>query len=475
MKIKEEKTQIVSYLEDASNFTSGRADKIYIPEDEKEVIDIIRTCAKEKTPLTISAAGTGTVAGRIPLEGVVLSTEKLDKIIKIDTKNKTATLQAGVVVDNFLKEIEKLNLFYPPFPTERTAFIGGNVATNASGEYSFRFGSTREYVKRIRMVLSTGDVLDISRKEFFEKNGFIDYKFFKIKLPSYRTPNVKCSAGYYIKDNMDAIDLLIGSEGTLGVITEVEVYLIDKLPERFIVILFFKKDTNIPVIVKKIKSKKEELGIYSLEFFDENSLNFLKDEYDFVVENSCALYIEAEKENLEKLVDIIEEFKVISSAVAESLSDYKKLVEFRHKLPEKINSYFKKIGCSKIAVDAAVPDIKFEEFFWYYKKLISEKTTFKTVLFGHIGESHLHFNMFPETTQQKELAQEIYVEVIKKAVSLGGTGFAEHGIGKLKNKYLKYMYTQDQILEMAKIKKTFDPYWILSLDNIFPKNIIEHL
>lgn len=475
MKIKQDQSQIIGYLEDASNFKGGKAFSVYIPENENEVLDVLKYCVKNKIPLTISAAGTGTVAGRIPLDGVVLSTEALNKIIKIDKQNKQATLQAGVIVEEFLKEIERYNLFYPPFPTERTAFIGGNVATNASGEYSFRFGATRNYINRIKMFLTTGDILEIRRGEIFERNGFIDFGIFKVKIPSYRTPDVKCSAGYYIKDGMDAIDLIIGSEGTLGVITEVDVSLIDKLPERFIIIVFLKKDKNIPLIVKEIKNKKEQLGVYSLEFFDESSLNFLKDEYNFIPENTNALYIEAEKEKLEKLVELIETFRYVSTVVSESLSEYKKLIDFRHKLPENINSYFRKIGSIKVAVDAAVPDDKFEELFLYYQKIISENSSLKMVLFGHIGESHLHFNMFPDNEEKKQLAERIYIESIKKAVSLGGTGFAEHGIGKLKTKYLKFMYTEQQIKEMAQIKKTFDPYWILSLDNLFPKNIIESI
>lgn len=475
MKVKENPDQIIGYLEDSSNFKGGKAYKVFIPENEDEVVEILKSSAKEKIPVTVSAAGTGNVAGRIPLDGVILSTEALNRVIKIDTQRKLATLQAGVIINNFLDQIEKLNLFYPPFPTERNAFIGGNIAANASGEYSFRFGPTRNYVQRIRMVLTTGDILEIKRGEVFEKDGYLDYGSFKIKLPRYRTPNVKCSAGYYIKDNMDAIDLIIGSEGTLGVITEADLSLIEALPERFIAMLFFEKDEHIPQIVFKIKQKKEHLNIYSLEFMDKNSLEFIKDEYKFIPENAYALYIEAEKGKLELWVDLIEKLNCRQVVVADSFSDYKKLIHLRYKLPENINSYFKKISCSKIAVDAAVPEEKFEEFYNFYKNIIKENKEIKTVIFGHIGENHLHFNMFPQDETQKELAEKIYIESIKKAVSLGGTGFAEHGIGKIKSKYLSIMYGKETILEMATIKKKFDPYWILSLGNIFSSDIINEL
>ncbi len=472
MKTKDDLLSIVGYLEDSSNFKNGKANKVYIPENEDEVIEILKYCCKEKIPVTISAAGTGNVAGRIPTEGVILSTESLNKIIKIDSKNKIAVLQSGVVVNDFLKEIEKINLFYPPFPTERNAFIGGNIATNASGEYSFRFGPTRNYIKRIRLILSSGKVLDIKRGELFEKEGFLDYGIFKIKMPSYRTPDVKCSAGYYIKDKMDTIDLIIGSEGTLGVITEVELSLIDKLPERFIIIIFFDKDEDIPEIISKIKEQKDKLNIFSLEFFDKNSLEFLKEEYNFVVGQNCAIYIEADKEKIYLLDEILEKINYKDTVISESFSDYKKLIDFRYKLPENINSYFKKIGSIKIAIDASVPQEKFAQLYNFYKKIQKENLNLQTVIFGHIGENHLHFNLFPRNELQKELAEKIYVESIKKAVSLGGSGFAEHGVGKTKNKYLELMYGKEGVLEMAKIKKVFDPQCILSLDNIFPMNYL---
>lgn len=474
MKVKENQEEIISYLEDSSNFKSGRAEKVFIPENEEEVFEIFNFCVKTKTPITISGGGTGTVAGRIPLDGVIISAEYLNKIIEIDRNKKKATLQAGVVIDDFLKILEKQNLFYPPFPTERTAFIGGNVATNASGEYSFRFGSTRNYVQRIRMVLTTGKILDIKRGEIFEKNGFIDYGLFKIPLPSYRTPDVKCSAGYYSKNGMDGIDLIIGSEGTLGFITEVEVSLIEELPPRFIMITFLKDEENIPEIVKKIKEKKDELEIYSLEFFDKRSLLFLKDDFSFIPEDTCALYIEGvnDTEKMERWVEFVEEIKIVETVIGDDLLNYKKLIDFRHRLPENVNSYFKKIGSVKIAIDAAVPESKFEELFRFYKKIMDENPNIYSILFGHIGESHLHFNLFPKNEKEKEIAYRIYEECIKKAVSLEGTGFAEHGIGKLKHKYLEMMYGKQGILDMVKIKKIFDPHLILGLDNIFPRSYL---
>ena len=201
MIIKKEKEEILSYLEDASNFSQGRAEVLFIPENEEELREILLDCAGKKMPLTISGAGTGTVGGRIPsldIGGGILSLEKLSQIKEIDEKEKKAVLGAGVVVDEFLKLLEKKTLFYPPFPTERTAFIGGNVATNASGEYSLHFGATRRYVKRIKVFLSTGEEWNLERGKFkANTEGVIEIGEKKIHIPGYTSPPIKNSAGYY--------------------------------------------------------------------------------------------------------------------------------------------------------------------------------------------------------------------------------------------------------------------------------------
>ena len=131
MIIKEGRTEILTYLEDASNFREGSAEKLYIPENEADLVSLLTECANNGVPITVSSGGTGTVGGRIPKEGVIVSMERFNRIIKVDKEQQSAVLQAGVIVNDFLNVIEDDGLFYPPFPTERTAFIGGNVATNA--------------------------------------------------------------------------------------------------------------------------------------------------------------------------------------------------------------------------------------------------------------------------------------------------------------------------------------------------------
>ncbi|MDD5454771.1 MAG: FAD-binding oxidoreductase [Candidatus Ratteibacteria bacterium] len=471
MIIKKETEQIISYLEDTSNLKFGRADVVYIPKNESEVLEAIKEAKKNKIPVTASGAGTGTTGGRIPQGGAVISLEKMNGIISIDKNNFKATLQAGVIVDDFLKELEKEELFYPPFPTERTAFIGSNVATNASGEYSYRFGATRKYVERIRVALSMENILDIKRGQYIaDGQGIITTPFFKVKIPKYTSPQIKNAAGYFSRPGMDLIDLFIGSEGTLGIITEVELKLILALPKRLIMILFLQKDENTLDILGKIQSNKR-LNVYSLEYFEKNSLGILKKLFPNIPECESALYIEQETKDLDQWLKVLEEYSLADTWIGENERDYNKLIDFRHKLPELINEYFRQIKQIKVSLDLAVPENYFPEFFAFYREM-AKKTEVEYVIFGHIGENHLHFNFFPKNDEERKRSQSAYIEAVKKAVQAGGTVSAEHGIGKLKHKYLEMMYGKAGITEMVRIKKTIDPFCIFGLNNIFPKELL---
>ena len=474
MIIKRDKDQIVGYLEDASNLEGGNADILYIPETEDDVKEAVCECAKKRVPLTVSAGGTGTVGSRISQEGAILSVEKLNKILSIDKENKRAVLQSGVIINDFLEALAKQDLFYPPFPTERTAFIGGNIATNASGEYSYYFGPTRNYVKRIKVLLSTGKFLEIERgKIFADKEGIIRIDELSVKIPSYISPQIKNAAGYFSKPRMDLIDLFIGSEGTLGVITESEVEIIDDLQSRFIMVIFLPDEQRLLEFVSEIKNNPD-LKPVSLEYFDKNSLDFLRSDFQSIPDSStAALYVEEEEgaNTLDVWLNLLDKYKVIDTWISQDKKRYQELIDFRHKLPEKVRDYFKAIKSHKIALDIAVPNKSFGELFYFYKQVLNDgKIQF--VLYGHIGENHLHLNFFPKNEKEKAIVNGICNEAVQKAVKMGGTVSAEHGIGKIKHKYLEVMHGKSGILEMARVKKILDPYCILGLDNIFPRKLL---
>jgi D-lactate dehydrogenase (cytochrome) len=481
---KTEPDEILNYLEDTSNYRYGTAKEVIFPTNEKDVIEILVDYANKNIPLTISGAGTGTVAGRIPTDGGILATDNLNNILKIDKLNKIVVVQPGVRIETLLNELQNYNLFHAVYPTEKLSFIGGNVSTNASGEYSFKYGSIRKYIRRINVVLSTGQVLKIKRGDnIANSEGIINFDNFKLKIPNYISPNIKSSAGYFSRPNMDLIDLFIGSEGTLGVITEIELFVIDYPKPGFGLIIFFGDENSLfsffESIKRNVKEKNKYINPLCLEYLDKFSLEFLKHDYPNIPTGAIgAIFLEQEYIDnnnnvyIDKWQELCDKYNPIDIWFAEGDSAREKFMFFRYKLPQNINEYFRKNKMVKFSIDIAVPENHFKEMFNFYKEKIGN-TDINYVLFGHIGENHVHFNLFPKNELEKEQAQKIYVESVLKAVSIGGTVAAEHGIGKLKHKYLEMMYGKEGVMEMVRIKKIFDPKCILGQNNIFPATYLK--
>src|SRR4030095_3929748 len=162
--------EIQSYRADASYMQGGRADRLVLPEKVQEVAEILAAATRDRIPVTVSGAGTGTVGGRIPFGGIVLATDELNHVrslVRNDSISGSAVVEPGVMLADFQKFVEAEGLFYPPDPTERGCFIGGTVATNASGARTFKYGPTRKYVQRLRIVLANGEVINLRRGDNF--------------------------------------------------------------------------------------------------------------------------------------------------------------------------------------------------------------------------------------------------------------------------------------------------------------------
>jgi len=297
-------------------------------------------------------------------------------------------------------------------------------------------------------------------------------------------PPTKNTSGYFSQRNMDAIDLFIGSEGTLGVITEIKLKLVD-LPERILsCVVFFNQEKNALAFISKAreisyqtrrKKLKNALDSLALEFFDKNALSFLLKDYPNIPPNAdAAVWFEQEvnSRNEDKLLEawmkLIDEFNgdEKSAWFAFSGSDNKKIQEFRHAISWKINEYISQNNLKKLGTDVAVPDEKFEDIYFYGKSEV-EKEGLPYVVYGHFGNSHMHLNMLPKSEEEYLRGKEIYKKICKKAVELGGTISAEHGIGKLKTDYLFLMYGEENIRKMAELKRVLDPNLILGVGNIF--------
>ncbi|MEP7039016.1 MAG: FAD-binding oxidoreductase, partial [Acidobacteriota bacterium] len=488
MQVKTQLDELQNYLIDASNLQGGHADKLFIPETTEQIAEILKEADENRTPVTISGARTGTVGGAIPDGGYVISLEKLNQIKEIN--ENFAIVNSGVILNDLQKAVEAKNLFYPPDPTEWSCQIGGTAATNASGARSFKYGATRQFIEKLQIVLANGEIVNLKRGENFAKNGIIELKTesgktIKVKIPTYLQPNTrKNTSGYFSSKNFDAIDLFIGSEGTLGVITEMRVKLLPK-PQGFLSgIVFFKNEKDLLDFVEEARrisfeTRKERIAnsidATLIEYFDKNSLKFISEKFPEVPEDArCAIFfeqettIETEDAIFEQWNELLEKHnaELETSWFTTSEQDLEKMREFRHALPVAVNEKVVRNKQRKIGTDMAVSDDKFASFLKFYKQKLDE-SNLEYVIFGHIGDNHLHANMLPKNDDEAARAKHLYGRFIAQAVMLGGTVSAEHGIGKLKKHYLYVMYGERYLNEMAEIKRALDPHGILGRGNMF--------
>jgi D-lactate dehydrogenase (cytochrome) len=497
MLIKSQPDEIQSFIEDSSHVRGGFAERVVFPETAEEVAEVLATATKNRTPVTVSGAGTGTVAGRVPFGGIVLATNKLNQIKEIvhnDRGGGHAVVEAGVILSDFQKAVESEGLMYPPDPTERSCFLGGTVATNASGARTFKYGATRNYVERLKIALANGEVIDLRRGELqADRNGRIAIPLpsgatIAAQLPTYRMPQVRKNAsGYYVAPGMDLIDLFIGSEGTLGVIVEAEVRLLPKPEGLLSGVVFFTTEEELLAFVREARSRSlanqslaDTLDARALEYFDIESLRFLRQRYEKIPERAIgAIFFEQESTPatedslMNEWLALLESNRALSdeSWFATNEHDQAKLREFRHALPVLMNEWFARHDQRKVSTDMAVPDDAFAGMLRFYQDNLRDGDL-RYAIFGHIGDNHVHVNILPRDDDEAIKAWAIYRKFIRRAVDVGGTISAEHGIGKLKREYLRELYGEEHLREMAALKRAFDPAGILGRGNIFPENTL---
>jgi len=488
MIIKSEQNEIQDYLKDASN-TKGFCDAVVYPENTSDIITILEDANRKKTKVTVCGNRTGLAGASVPMGGIVLSTEKMNRIIKINTNEKFAIVEPGVLLADFLKEIKSKNLYYPPDPTELNCFIGGTVATNASGSKTFKYGPTRDFILGMEIVLPTGEILKLERGEnFAKKNKLIlrtdSGKTYDLNLPEMRSIQTKNAAGYFCREHMDAIDLFIGSEGTLGIITRIKLKLLISPENTISCVLFFDDETSALNFLEEARdasyqNRKSKTDIYinalALEFFDERALKFLAKDFSAVPNNAkAAIWFEQEctADSFDSTLDVWNALMKTHNVNEETTwfafsdLDKEKIKDFRHAISWKVNEYVTRNNFRKLGTDVAVPDKYFREFYFTLQSWAKE-SYIDFVTYGHFGNSHIHLNFLPKNDSEFNESKNLYNKICEEAVRLDGTISAEHGVGKNKTALLKEMYGEKVINEMFTIKKTLDPNLILGYGNIF--------
>jgi len=511
------RTRFGSYLSDESGLGPGNASIFFLPNNELQVAQFLKEMNAKKIPVTVSGGRTGIVGGAVPEGGALLSLERMSQIRGIRWDEKSLEwrmiVQPGIRLRDLQERIATKNLgattnhvdwhdlsrflgdrnpyFYPPDPTEESASIGGTVATDASGARTYFYGRTRDHVRAIRVVLANGEVLALRRGENVADSSNIvclhhaDGTTTDFPLPTYDRPTVKCATGFYSTPNMDLLDLFIGSEGTLGVITLVEIALKQR-PETAMLLAFFPSihdAINFVIQLRSLRKDNKSLPIHSMEYLDSNSLRLLQNINEdqklgmTLPHLPAAILTEFEYKDAEEAIQLlISPLESHHSPLENTISgidegDKERLRTLRHAIPEAINSIIAKRkndipGLHKLGTDTAVPDDKLADLMMLYHRKL-EGSRLEHYVFGHVAENHLHVNILPRSISELRDGEQLVRDLAQDAVALGGTISAEHGIGKLKRDFMQFMYNEAEIREMRSTKSALDPNWILSQGNMF--------
>ena len=425
------------YLSDALGRTKGYADVLVKPVSTEEVSEILKYAYKESIPVTPRGAGTNLVGSTVPDHGgIVLDLSLMNHILEIDEETLTATVESGVVLEDFQNAVEEIGLFYPPDPGEKTATIGGNISTNAGGMRAVKYGTTREFCMGLEVVMANGEIIKLGSK------------------------NIKDSSGLSLKN------LVIGSEGTLAVITKCILKIIPKPETSISAVVPFKDLKNgIGSVLKIIHKNANPTAI---EFVEKKVIKLGEDflGLKFPYENAGAYIIltfDGNKEDVLRNIDLVRKTVLDNGAL-----------DFLVLNDKKINSDVWKIRgvlvnaveakSEQEPIDIVVPIDKIAEFIEYVNKL-EEESGMQMVSFGHAGDGNVHLCVVRGNRTEEEWIREKDANLSKlydKAYEFGGLTSGEHGIGLAKKKYF-HKETENAVVElMKKVKIAFDDKRILN-------------
>ena len=444
--ISSDKEQLEKYGQDETEDLIFFAEVILKPSSVKEISQIAKICNEHIIPLTVRGAGTGLSGGALPIKGgVLLSMEKFNKIIKIDERNLQATVEPGVINYEFQEAVKQVGLFYPPDPASwGSCSLGGNIAHSSGGPKAVKYGTTRDYVLNLEIVLPNGEIIWTGAN------------------------TLKYSTGYNLTH------LMVGSEGTLCIVTKI-VFKLITLPKLDLLMLV---PFNSAELACKAVAEVFKAGINpsAMEFMEKDAIDWsikYSGELSFKVkpEWQALLIVEVDGNNLDVLMSDCE---IISAVMqqnqcdeilfADSAEQKNAIWKIRRKVGEavKSNSVYKE-------EDTVVPRAELP-ILLKGVKAIGKKYGFNSVCYGHAGDGNLHVKIIKGALSDQawniELPNAIS-EIFELCKSLGGTISGEHGIGLVQKNYLPIVFSPYHLQLMKDIKKVFDPNYILNPGKIF--------
>jgi glycolate oxidase len=419
-------------------------DLVVLPADAQQVAAVVRLCSAHQVPIVVRGAGTGYTGGAVPTHGgVLLSMERMNRILEIDEVNLLAVVEPNVITGDLQRAVEARGLFYPPDPAslERSA-LGGNVAESAGGPRAFKYGTTRRYVLALEAVLPTGEIIHTGSKA------------------------VKNVVGY------DVTQLLVGSEGTLAIVTKITLRLVPKPPAQATLLgLFDGIESAVHAVSALIRLRAVPAAI---ELVDADSLQAVHEYLGQTVvprEAKAALVIEVDGsasavvDEMDRVAQGCVEAGAVGIVRAETHSEREQIWSLRRQLSLALGAS----GRLKINHDVVVPRGRVPELFAAVAELKREHAL-RIACFGHAGDGNIHVNIMVDRSDAAELARARVAErkLFERVVALEGSITGEHGIGFAKAKYLGIELSEVEIALMKRIKRAFDPNGILNPGKIFP-------
>jgi glycolate oxidase len=438
----QDRDRLGEYGHDESDLGTFPADVAVLPESAEEVQKIFSIASRHRVPVVPVGARSGKSGGVLATQGgIAVSMERMNRILEISPEDLVARVEPAVITGVFQAEVERHGLFYPPDPNSlELCTIGGNVAENAGGPRALKYGVTREYVLGLTVVLPTGEILRVGHR------------------------SIKGVAGY------DLTALFVGSEGTLGIVTEVMLKLLPRPRHVATALVAFDSVATAAKAVSRVLAQ----GVIPrcLELLDEVSLAaaMKSSPFQFPAGSGAALLLETDGNDEEQVFgEIVRVAELVQGEaageviVAQNEAQRRAIWETRRYLSVNL----KLLHPLKISEDVAVPRSRIPEMVERAKRA-GEQRGFVVATYGHAGDGNLHCNVLFDREEERPRVDEAVAEILRAAVDLGGTITGEHGVGLAKRDFLVYEQGQELVALQRRLKAVFDPLGILNPGKIFP-------
>ncbi len=442
--IKTDQATLLAYSYDSTAQYQALPHAVISPRNSLEVAEIVKICNENKIPIVPRGSGTNLCAGTTPLEGgIVLLFTHMNQIVEIDEKNLTMTVQPGVYTKEIFEAADEIGLFYPPDPgSMHISQIGGNISENSGGLRGLKYGVTNDYVLGLEIVLPNGEIIRTGGKL------------------------AKDVAGYNLTE------LFIGSEGTLGIITEAILKLIPKPEAKKTMLALFHDLTSAAKTVSAIIENR--IIPVTLEFLDQQTVKVVEDfaQIGLPTEAKAILLIEQDgapevvERDIKKISELCTKNHAFDLSIAKTEAEAEGLMTARRAALSALS----RLMPTTILEDATVPRSEIANMVHAIEE-IAEKYNVNICTFGHAGDGNLHPTCLTDARNKEEIArvEKAFEEIFKTAVALGGTITGEHGVGAMKLPYLHLKVGEAGIELMRNIKEAIDPHYILNPGKMFTR------